>query len=163
MKIVRLNENDIEKLVKKIISEEKKFVNEVGVFDWVRSKRFSDEEEGRTILKGIQMGDAINVRTYRSDRVGNGFEFELGGHRIIVVYFAYVAGDFYELKVDGENMDVSESVINKIISAASEIHRKPNIERKKNIKTSLSRYNLPNEERKKIEDTDSIFNSLDNQ
>ena len=43
-KTIRLNENDIEKLVRKIISEEKESINE-GVFDWVRSKRFSDEEK----------------------------------------------------------------------------------------------------------------------
>lgn len=162
MKIVRLNENDIEKLVKKIISEEKKSVNEVGVFDWVRSKRFSDEEEGRAILKGIKTGEVSSIYPHSTNRE-KGFNFELGGHKIFVVYSSYVRAEIYELKVDGESMDVSDSIIRKIMGEIGAIHSEPRKQKKNRIKTSLSRYNLPNEERSKIEDTDSIFNSLDNQ
>ncbi len=162
MKIVRLNENDIEKLVKKIISEEKKSVNEVGVFDWVRSKRFSDEEEGRAILKGIKTGEVSSIYPHSTNRE-KGFNFELGGHKIFVVYSSYVAAEIYELKVDGESMDVSDSIIRKIMGEIGAIHSEPRKQKKNRIKNSLSRYNLPNEERSKIEDTDSIFNSLDNQ
>jgi hypothetical protein len=46
-KIVRLTETDVQRLVKKIIREEKKSINEGGLFDWVRGKRFSDEERNK--------------------------------------------------------------------------------------------------------------------
>ena len=41
-KVIRLNENDIEKIIKKIISEERKSINE-GPLGWIKKKFYKDE------------------------------------------------------------------------------------------------------------------------
>jgi len=60
-KVIRLNENDVEKLVRKIISEEKKSINE-GPLGWIRKKFNKDEELGLLILKGLNKGNVQNIR-----------------------------------------------------------------------------------------------------
>lgn len=165
-KVIRLNENDIEKLVRKIISEEKKTVNE-GIFDWVRSKRFSDEELGQSILKGIQKGEIsrIDIGDNRKDKA---YDLELAGHRINVIKNFELSpgggGTHYYLIVDNEPLNVSNGTIKKILNMCDDIViNKPRESKVKNLKTSLNRYNLPDEERTKIEDTDNIFKQLHNE
>lgn len=154
-KVVRLNENDVERLVRKIISEEKNSINE-GLFDWVRSKRFTDEETGRLILKAIEDNQAIGISEYRGRRSKSGFRFELGGHRIEISYaFILLPGggsDDWSLKVDGKHLDVSNSIKKKILSKIEYI-----ASGKDNIKLSLSRYNMSPEERERLENPDTYF------
>jgi len=169
-KIVRLTETDVQRLVKKIIREEKKSINEGGLFDWVRSKRFSDEELGRSILKGIQKGGISRINRDEPERgaygSSSGYNFELGGHKIHVrrSYMLSPGGgsEFYYLKVDDESLDVSDRTIEKILDTCYDIVLgKPRENKIKNLKTSLNRYNIPDEERNKIEDVDSIFRQLE--
>ena len=167
-KVVRLNENDIEKLVRKIISEEKS-LNENKFFDWVRGKRFSDEETARNILQGIQAGEAKDVRPLGGERMmaagtrGSllnkraGFEFFLADHKIsaedrLRVSPSYGARHDYFLFVDDVMLNVSENIVKKIIKELQTPTSK-----KMDLKTSLSRYSLPKEERQKMEDPGTYF------
>ena len=166
-RIVRLNEKDIEKLVRKIMTEEKKSVNEGGLFDWVRGKRFSDEEIGRDVLKGVEQGEARNVRPIGGSnaealRRVDGFEFYLVDHKVSVEFRRRLSSnmmpiDSYLLFVDGQNMRVSTHIVKKIMEEL----RNPK-SKKKDLKTSLSRYNMSPEERGRLEDPGTYFDSLYN-
>ena len=160
-KVVRLNENDIKKLVTKILKEDS--VNE-GLFDWVRSKRFSDEETGRAILKGVQEGHAQSIHKYRNRGIlsESGYEFNLGGHNIIINYYFAMSpsghgSDNYSLKIDGQYMDISKSIIKKIMGELSYILSTPERKKREDIKTSLNRYNMSPEERENLENPETYF------
>lgn len=155
-KVIRLNEKDVENLVKKIISEENKSINE-GPLDWVRKKRFSDEEVALAILKGVELGEAFGLNRNNVDWRNDIYTFQLGGHDVEVKIYSGVNRDSYYLKVDDEMMDTSDSVIKKIIRITSKITDQPRRKKVEDIKTSMNRYNLPDEERKKLEDTDKYF------
>jgi hypothetical protein len=161
-KVVRLNEKDIERLVRKIMSEEKKSINEGGLFDWVRDKRFSDEEIGRDVLKGIEQGEARNVRPIGGSnaealRRVDGFEFDLADHKISAEFRRRLSSnmmpiDSYLLFVDGQNIKVSTYIVKKIMEEL----RNPK-SKKKDLKTSLSRYNMSPKERGRLEDPNTYF------
>lgn len=156
-KVIRLNENDIENLVKKIISEENKSINE-GPLGWMRKKLNSDEEVGLAILKGIRLGEAFGLVKTQDRNYDDTYIFELGGHNVTVTKgYDRNGGNNYNLEIDGENMEVSPNTINKIVYEAENITDQPRKQKLQNIKTSMSRYNLPDEERKKLEDTDTYF------
>jgi len=164
-KIVRLTETDVQRLVKKIIREEKKSINE-GPLGWLRKKRNSDEELGLLILKGLEKGDVQNVTPLRNhDRYtsDHAFTCTLDGHEIMVsVYYGH--DTHYQLKVDGEMVEVSRHLKNKIYDLIEKIEKEPAVMEKKrklgDIKTRLSKYNLPDEERAKIDNTDDVFKQL---
>ena len=164
-KIVRLTEIDVQRLVKKIIREEKKSINE-GPLGWLRKKRNSDEELGLLILKGLEKGDVQNVTPLRNeDRYSSDHAFTctLDGHEIMVsVYYGH--GIHHQLKVDGESVEVSRHLKNKIYDLIEKIENEPAVREKKrklgDIKTRLSKYNLPDEERAKIDNTDEVFKQL---
>jgi len=65
------------------------------------------------------------------------------------------------LSVDDEDIDVSEYTIKKIYYLMANIEQEPAKREKdrkiSDAKTRLSAYNLPDDERKKIEDTDTFF------
>jgi hypothetical protein len=167
-KVIRLNENDIEKLVKKIIKEEKS-INEAPV-DWVRSKFNQDEELALLIYKGIKSG---NVRSLQSND-NNLFTFTLDGHRISIHQSVHqspekrgkinlpqltIMSENYIFKLDNEYLHVSESLKEKIWKLLKDL-KYGSKERFKNAKNLFSKYNLSDKERNKIEDTDSIFDQL---
>lgn len=174
-KVIRLNENDIEKLVRKIISEEKKSVNEgvldfiehdKGPFGWMRKKFNNDEELGLLILKGLEKGDLQNLH-YESDRgMSHIYRCNLDGHALEARrYYSMRGGSDYNLRVDGELVDVSEYTARRIYNLMADIEEEPaKRERKRKIsdaKTRLSVYNLPDEERNKLLDTDNMFKQLE--
>lgn len=182
-RVIRLNENDIEKLVKKIISEESKSINE-GPLGWLRKKFNDDEELGLTILKGVKTGDAtITERpgAFSIQRRGRneekGYRFTLAGHTIVAKWSkidkfkldgSNYSNNTYGLTVDGEKLEVSDNTIKSIISVLTEKDKRPTSsvpkrisrDKKQEITTSLNRYNLPDEERKKIEDPSTYFDSF---
>ena len=184
-RVIRLNENDIEKLVKKIISEESKSINE-GPLGWLRKKFNDDEELGLTILKGVKTGDAtITERpgAFRIQRRGRneekGYRFTLAGHTIVAKWSKIdkfkldgtnYSNSEYGLTVDGEKLEVSNNTVKSIIGMLAEKDRRPTTssvpkrvtkDKKQEITTSLNRYNLPDEERKKIEDPSTYFDCFD--
>lgn len=76
----------------------------------------------------------------------------------------------YGLTVDGEKLEVSNNTVKSIIGMLAEKDRRPTTssvpkrvtkDKKQEITTSLNRYNLPDEERKKIEDPSTYFDSFD--
>lgn len=162
-KVIRLTENDVEKLVKKIISEEKKSINE-GPLGWIRKKFYKDEELGLLILKGLERG---NVQNLRYQNLNHGFQHQyncmLDGHEIESRKSVSLksGGDYYYLSVDDEVIDVSDNTNRKIFNLLGDIENKPILaQRSKKLsdaKTRLSAYNLPDEERKQIEDSDKFF------
>lgn len=163
-KVIRLNENDVEKLVRKIISEEKKSINE-GPLGWIRKKFNRDEELGLLILKGLEKG---NLQNLRYQNLNHGFQHQyncnLDGHEIESIgnLNPHSSGsDYYHLSVDGEFIEVSDNTNRKIFELLGKIESEPALiqKRKKlsDAKTRLSAYNLPDEERKKIEDSDTFF------
>ena len=156
-KVVRLNENDIENLVKKIISEENKSINE-GPLGWMRKKFNSDEEVGLAILKGIGLGEAFGLVKTRDRNYHDTYTFELGGHNVTITKgYDHNGMNTYSLEIDNENMEISRYTLIKIVYEAENITDQPRKQKLQNIKTSMSRYNLPDEERKKLEDTDTYF------
>ena len=162
-KVIRLNENDVEKLVRKIISEEKKSINE-GPLGWIRKKFNRDEELGLLILKGLEKG---NLQNLRYQNLNHGFQHQyncnLDGHEIESRRSSSIrsGSDYYHLSVDGEFIEVSDNTNRKIFELLGKIESEPALiqKRKKlsDAKTRLSAYNLPDEERKKIEDSDTFF------
>lgn len=162
-KVVRLNEKDIEGLVKKIMSEEKN-INEGNPLDWVRGMRFSDEQIGRDVLKGIQQGEAKNIKPIGGSnpdslRRVEGFEFDLGDYRMSVEYRVQVTPGmrllkYYLLFIDGKEMKVSTNILKKMLGEL-----KNPTSKKKDLKTSLSRYNMSPEERARLEDPNTYFES----
>lgn len=165
MKIVRLNENDIEKLVRKIISEEKKTINE-GPLGWIRKKFNQDEEVGLLIIKALESGEIENV----DYRAGVGvlrkhiYTSVINGHRVEVSHYvsSKSGGDFYDVKVDGDAIELSNRTSKKIYRLMAQIESIPTLKRRNEklgeLKLSLNRYNLSPEERRKIEDPDTYFN-----
>lgn len=161
-RVVRLNENDVEKLVRKIISEEKKSINE-GPLGWIRKKLNRDEDLGLLILKGLKKG---NVQHIRHSEEHGGFQHiftcNLDGHDIMARRsYAIHGGSHYYVSIDGEVLQLSEATELKIYELMADIENEP-IRREKERKmsdarTRLSAYNLPDEERKQIEDTDNFF------
>ena len=156
-KVIRLNENDIENLVKKIISEENKSINE-GPLGWMRKKLNSDEEVGLAILKGIRLGEAFGLVKTQDRNYDDTYIFELGGHNVTITK-GYDGNGMttYRLEIDSESMEISRYTLIKIIYEAENITDQPRKQKVQNIKTSMSRYNLPDDERKKLEDTDTYF------
>jgi hypothetical protein len=143
-------------------------VNENRLADWVRKKRFGNEEEGRLILKGIEEGEATRIEVYRDRRVNggsinhSGYDFQLAGHDINVDYWGSSTPsghwhDSYNITVDEQYLDVSNGTIKKIMKSLHGIVNAPQQKRKLDIKNSLSRYNLSKEDRKDLEDTDKYF------
>ena len=165
-KVIRLNESDIENLVRKIISEEKKSINE-GPLGWIRKKFNQDEEVGLLIIKALESGDIEDVR---HDRVGGVlrediYTSNINGHRVESSHYVSLdLSDYYTIKIDGDQIELSSRTARKIYRLMAQIEAIPTLNKRNkklgDIKTSLGRYNLPVEERKKIEDTDSIFDSL---
>lgn len=166
-KVIRLNENDIENLVRKIISEEKKSINE-GPLGWIRKKFNQDEEVGLLIIKALESGDIEDVRYDRGGGVlrKNIYTSNINGHRVESSHYVSLksGGDYYTIKIDGDQIELSSRTARKIHKLMAQIEAIPTLNKRNkklgDIKTSLSRYNLPTEERKKIEDTDSIFDQL---
>lgn len=163
MKVVRLNENDVEKLVKKIISEEKKSLKE-GPLGWIRKKLNRDEDLGLLILKGLEKGDVQGMR-HSSQHGGfqHQYNCKLDGHNIQSSKSVSLrsGGDYYSIRVDDEFIETSDSTTRKIYELMADIENEPT-KREKNrkmsdVRTRLSAYNLPDEERKQIEDTDNFF------
>lgn len=156
-KVIRLNENDIENLVRKIISEEKKSINE-GPLGWIRKKFNQDEEIGLLIIKALESGDIEDVSYERVNNVGPAnhiYRCDVNGHKVEVRRNIYIrSNDDYSVKVEGERIQLSNKTAKKIFRLMAEIEHVPTLkkrnERLSNIKTSLSRYNLPDEERKQI-------------
>ena len=166
-KVIRLNENDIENLVRKIISEEKKSINE-GPLGWIRKKFNQDEEVGLLLIKALESGDIENVRYSRHGGVFHEdiYTSNVNGHRVESShYFSNKSGaDFYNVKIDDEPIDLSSRTAKKIYRLMVQIESIPTLTKRNeklgNIKNSLNRYNLPDEERKKIEDSSTYFDSL---
>jgi hypothetical protein len=166
-KVIRLNENDIENLVRKIISEEKKSINE-GPLGWIRKKFNQDEEVGLLIIKALESGEIENV----DYRVGTGILREhiytsvINGHRVEVSYYvsSKSGSDDYQVKVDGDYVELSNRTSKKIYKLMAQIESIPTLKRRNQklgeLKLSLNRYNLSPEERKKIEDPSTYFDSL---
>ena len=149
MKVVRLNEKDIEKLVRKIIKEEKS-INE-GPIDWVRSKFNKDEELALLIYKGIKSGNAKDIRSDDN----NLHTFTLDGHRISIHRSVHqspekrgkiglprltIMPENYIFRLDNELLHVSESLKEKIWKLLKELNSNPE-ERFKSAKDSFSKYN----------------------
>lgn len=161
-KIIRLDENDVEKIVRRIIFEEK-FIKE-GPISWLRGKMNKDEEIGLMVLKAVE---GNHYTDYRKEPImrhrgkwGDRIHFNLLQHRVTISEEIYVAGEIMTLDVDGQELKVSKKTLNKIWMALKKREIQKSEGKIKDIKTSLKRYDLPSEERKKIEDTDSIFDSL---
>lgn len=165
-KVIRLNENDVEKLVRKIISEEKKSINE-GPLNWIRKKFNQDEEVGLLIVKALESGEIEEVE-YDGQTPMNLYRYScvLNGHRVECMrHISFRGSDTFGIKIDDEQLDISTKISKKIFKLMSEIHEIPNLKKRNeklgNIKTSLSRYNLPSEERKNLENPETFFEKLD--
>lgn len=172
MKVIRLNENDIEKLVRKIIKEEKTIKE--GPVDWVRSKFNQDEDLALLIFKGIKSG---NVRIAENQNQKSPIRFSLDGHNFMIHPTAHKSPekrgkinlprlnpfslDNYVFKMDDQPLHVSESLKKDIYKFLLKLISEPQKkERFKDAKNLFSKYNLSDKERSKIEDTDSIFDNL---
>jgi len=164
-KVIRLTENDVEILVRKIISEEKKSINE-GPLKWIRKKYNQDEEVGRLIIKALESGDIEDVRYQSNDdhHASSGtylYSCDINGHKILAKRIVYVAGELEYITIDGEPIEVSGTTKRKIFKLLKEISKIPDLKKKNkklgDVKTSLSRYNLSAEERKNLENPDTFF------
>ena len=165
-RVIRLNENDVEKLVRKIISEEKKSINE-GPLGWIRKKFNQDEEVGLLIIKALESGEVEDVQYERLRDTFNNHQYicNLNGHRIVAKRLIYLrSSDTFIIEVDGESLELSSKTSKKIFRLMSEIEEIPNLKKRNkklgDIKTSLSRYNLPAEERKSLENPETFFDEL---
>lgn len=164
-KVIRLNENDIKILVGKIISEEKKSINE-GPLKWIRKKFNQDEEVGLLIIKALESGDIENVQ-YAMSPLGSEHVYTtvINGHRIQARFELTTGINIYTITVDGEVVELSGRTKKKIFRLMAEIEQIPTLEKRNkklgDIKTSLNRYNLPAEERKSLENPETFFGELD--
>ena len=180
MKVVRLNENDIENLVRKIIKEEKTIKE--GPVDWVRSKFNQDEDLALLIFKGIKSGNVRIAENQPSNPNSIPFwnmsiQFSLDGHNFMIHPTAHKSPekrgkinlprlnpfplDNYVFKMGDQPLHVSESLKKDIYKFLLKLISEPQKkERFKDAKNLFSKYNLSDKERSKIEDTDSIFDNL---
>ena len=139
-------------------------VNENRLADWVRKKRFSDEDLGLLILKGLEKGDVQAMR-HSSQHGGSQHQYNcrLDGHDIQSSKSISLrsGSNYYSIRVDDEFIETSDSTTQKIYELMADIENEPT-KREKNrkmsdVRTRLSAYNLPDEERKQIENTDKYF------
>lgn len=169
-KVIRLNENDVERLVRKIISEEKVSINE-GPLGWIRKKFNQDEEVGLLIIKALESGDIEEVRYLRTPNFlkplgilrEDVYTSNINGHRVESRHYisSKSGSDHYSVRIDGEQIELSSKTARKIYKLMAQIEQIPNLKRRNeklgDIKTSLGRYNLPAEERKSLENPDTFF------
>lgn len=163
-KVIRLNENDVERLVRKIISEEKVSINE-GPLGWIRKKFNQDEEVGLLIIKALESGDIEEVRYLRDLGIlrEDVYTSNINGHRVESRHCisSKSGSDHYSVRIDGEQIELSSKTARKIYKLMAQIEQIPNLKRRNeklgDIKTSLGRYNLPAEERKSLENHDTFF------
>lgn len=149
MKVVRLNEKDIENLVRRIIKEEKTIKE--GPVDWVRSKFNKDEDLALLIYKGINSGNVEDLRGGYKEGV---YYFRLDGHSISIKPTMHkspekkgrfvdlpqlrILSDNYLFKLDGEVLHVSESLKRKIWELLKKIEN-PRGEKNDQLKSQFIR------------------------
>jgi len=149
-------DTELSVVLRSLVRTTKKLRNKKPVNEGLFSKK--DDEVGLLILKGIESGNIQDLHRVTTNRLFiRKFRFKLGGHNVIAMY--EYEGECL-LEVDNERLNVSRRIIKRIVNKCLQIEGQPKQNKIGDIKTSLSRYDLPKEELEKLENPDTYFSSM---